>query len=130
MDVIGWFFFDLLVLGYVEDPDSGLSFRIPGGLHWAIYIEVEICRSNVAPCCCSMLLLLGMLLLHVVAVECCCCWEYFLGGWYNVRAAIILCTYLDFIMLYVHIGMCIHVHVFMHVDTCAYMHICRYCTCA
>ena len=40
MDVIGWFFFDLLVLGYVEDLDTGLSFRIPGGLQWAVYIEV------------------------------------------------------------------------------------------
>ena len=40
MGVIGWFFFDLLILGYVEDPVTGKSFRIPGGLHWAIYIEV------------------------------------------------------------------------------------------
>ena len=38
--VIGWFFFDLLMLGYVEDSHSGLSFRIPGGLAWAIYVEV------------------------------------------------------------------------------------------
>ena len=41
MDVIAWFFFDLLVLGYAEDPETGLSFRIPGGLEWAIYIEVS-----------------------------------------------------------------------------------------
>ena len=40
MEVIGWFFFDLLMLGYVEDSDSGQSFRIPGGLAWAIYVEV------------------------------------------------------------------------------------------
>ena len=40
MEVIGWFFFDLLILGYVEDPTTGISFRIPGGLEWAIYIEV------------------------------------------------------------------------------------------
>ena len=41
MDVIGWFFFDLLLLGYVEDSNTGLSFRIPGGLKWAIYVEVK-----------------------------------------------------------------------------------------
>ena len=40
MEVIGWFFFDLLMLGYVEDSDTGLSFHIPGGLSWAIYVEV------------------------------------------------------------------------------------------
>ena len=40
MDTICWFFFDLLVLGYVEDQRSGLSFRLPGGMQWAIYIEV------------------------------------------------------------------------------------------
>ena len=43
MEVIGWFFFDLLMLGYVEDSDTGLSFRIPGGLSWAIYVEVCVC---------------------------------------------------------------------------------------
>ena len=40
MEVTGWFFFDLLLLGYVEDRETGLSFRIPGGLQWAIYVEV------------------------------------------------------------------------------------------
>ena len=40
MEVIGWFFFDLFILGYVEDPNTGKSFRIPGGLKWAVYIEV------------------------------------------------------------------------------------------
>ena len=40
MDMIGWFFFDLLMLGYVEDSNTGLSFRISGGKAWAIYVEV------------------------------------------------------------------------------------------
>ena len=40
MEVIGWFFFDLFILGYVEDPNTGKSFRMPGGLKWAVYIEV------------------------------------------------------------------------------------------
>ena len=44
MEVIGWFFFDLLMLGYVEDPDTGKSFRIPGGLAWAIYVEVCVLK--------------------------------------------------------------------------------------
>ncbi len=40
LEVIGWFFFDLLLLGYVEDPPTGRSFRIPGSLGWAIFVEV------------------------------------------------------------------------------------------
>ena len=40
MEVIGWFLFELLMLGYVEDSSTGLSFRIPGGLGWAVYVEV------------------------------------------------------------------------------------------
>ena len=46
MEVIGWFFFDLLILGYVEDPVTGKSFRVPGGLQWAIYIEVNIHKEK------------------------------------------------------------------------------------
>ena len=45
-DIIAWFFFDLLVLGYVEDLESGLSYRIPGGLEWAVYIEVTVVLTN------------------------------------------------------------------------------------
>ena len=40
MEMIGWFLFDLLLLGYVEDPESGLSFCLPRKLEWSIYIEV------------------------------------------------------------------------------------------
>ena len=47
MEVIGWFFFDLLILGYVEDFNTGLSFRIPGGKAWAIYVEVCVCVFRV-----------------------------------------------------------------------------------
>lgn len=52
MDIIGWFFFDLLILGYVEDAVTGKSFRIPGGLKWAIYIEVN-CHVCVCVCVCQ-----------------------------------------------------------------------------
>ncbi|CAI8052619.1 E3 ubiquitin-protein ligase rnf213-alpha [Geodia barretti] len=38
--VISWFFFDLLLLGYVEDPITGLSVCISGGMDWKIYVEV------------------------------------------------------------------------------------------
>lgn len=38
---MGWFFFDLFLLGYVEDPVTGYSFRFPGGMKWAIYVEVS-----------------------------------------------------------------------------------------
>lgn len=40
MEVIGWFFFDLLILGYVEDMDTGLSFHLLGGPGWHVYVEV------------------------------------------------------------------------------------------
>ena len=42
MKMIGWFFFDLFLLGYVEDFKTGLSFRLPGGLQWKVYIEVNL----------------------------------------------------------------------------------------
>ncbi len=41
IEIIGWFFFDLLFLGYVEDFNTGLSFCFPKGLEWAVYIEVK-----------------------------------------------------------------------------------------
>ena len=40
MNVIGWFFFDLILLSYVEDPVTGLSVSIPGGMDWKIFVEV------------------------------------------------------------------------------------------
>ena len=40
LDTIGWFFYHLLVLGYVEDPATGTSYRLPGGQNWTIYVEV------------------------------------------------------------------------------------------
>lgn len=39
-DKIGWFFFDLLLLGYVEDPPTGLSFSFSLDTSWNLYIEV------------------------------------------------------------------------------------------
>ena len=41
INAVGWFFFDLFILGYVEDPLTGHSFRCPGGMEWAIYVEVH-----------------------------------------------------------------------------------------
>lgn len=34
------FLFDLFFLGYVEDHQSGLSFSMPKGLKWNVYVEV------------------------------------------------------------------------------------------
>lgn len=48
MEVVNWFFFDLLILGYVEDPTSGESFRLPGGLSWGIFIEVRQIIKQIA----------------------------------------------------------------------------------
>ncbi|KAL5475165.1 hypothetical protein EMCRGX_G027231 [Ephydatia muelleri] len=49
IEVIGWFFFDLLILGYVEDRDTGLSFRLPEGLGWVIYVEVPSLDLTMTP---------------------------------------------------------------------------------
>ena len=49
MKVIGWFFFDLFLLGYVEDTITGLSFSIPGGMDWKIFVEVPSRISSESP---------------------------------------------------------------------------------
>lgn len=41
IEMIRWFFFDLLLLGYIEDFTTGLSFCFPKGLDWAVFIEVS-----------------------------------------------------------------------------------------
>lgn len=45
---IHWFFFFLFVVGYIEDQSTGLSFRLPGGLQWSVYVEVCFynCKDN------------------------------------------------------------------------------------
>ena len=32
--------FSLFILGYVEDTEKGVSFRMYGGMQWNVYIEV------------------------------------------------------------------------------------------
>lgn len=49
IETISWFFFDFLVLGYVEDTNTGASFRLPGGLEWAVYIEVPSLGPDLRP---------------------------------------------------------------------------------
>ena len=41
MSEVQWFLLDLFFLGYVEDPSSGLSFKMPSELHWSCYFEVR-----------------------------------------------------------------------------------------
>ena len=41
MAEVQWFLLDLFFLGYVEDPSSGLSFKMPSELNWACYFEVR-----------------------------------------------------------------------------------------
>ena len=41
MQDIGWFFFDLLILGYIEDSTTGKSFQVPD-LSWEMYVEVRL----------------------------------------------------------------------------------------
>ena len=40
MDKIGWFIFDLFILGYVHDSHTGMTFAVPKGVNWKVYIEV------------------------------------------------------------------------------------------
>ena len=49
IETIGWFFYHFLILGYVEDPITGASFRFPGGQEWAIYIEIPSLDRNHEP---------------------------------------------------------------------------------
>ena len=37
---IHWFFFSLFIIGYIEDQSTGLSFRLPGGQQWSLFVEV------------------------------------------------------------------------------------------
>ena len=41
MNTLAWFFFRLLVFEYIEDPETGTAFRLPGGQQWKIFIEVQ-----------------------------------------------------------------------------------------
>ena len=43
MNTLAWFFFRLLVFEYVEDLETGMAFRLPGGQKWKIFIEVRNC---------------------------------------------------------------------------------------
>ena len=44
MKAVGWFLFDLLILGYVEDSQTGDSFGMPRNANtcktWKIFVEV------------------------------------------------------------------------------------------
>lgn len=40
MNTLAWFFFKLLIFEYIEDPGTGMAFRLPGGHSWKIFIEV------------------------------------------------------------------------------------------
>ena len=40
INTLAWFFFKLLIYGYVEDLKTGMAFRLPGGLSWKLFVEV------------------------------------------------------------------------------------------
>ena len=42
IDILNWFFFELLLIGYVEDSDTGLCFHFPEDLKWTVYIEARV----------------------------------------------------------------------------------------
>ena len=44
LNTLAWFFFKLLVYEYMEDLETGITFRLPGGHHWKIFVEVAIVR--------------------------------------------------------------------------------------
>ena len=41
MNTLAWFFFKLLIFEYMEDLETGITFRLPGGYHWKIFVEVK-----------------------------------------------------------------------------------------
>ena len=45
MNTLAWFFFKLLVFEYVEDLKTGMTFRLPGGQKWKIFIEVTTAKG-------------------------------------------------------------------------------------
>ena len=45
---IGWFLFELLVLGKVDDFHSGSSFQLHNRTDWEFYIEVSYFNSHAA----------------------------------------------------------------------------------
>ena len=47
--MLAWFFCKLLLFGYVEDLDTGMAFRLPGGLQWKIFVEVRYCTYTYVP---------------------------------------------------------------------------------
>ena len=53
MAEVQWFLLDLFFLGYVEDPSSGLSFKIPSELNWECYFEVKIHSMILQTCAVS-----------------------------------------------------------------------------
>ena len=76
MAEVQWFLLDLFFLGYVEDPSSGLSFKIPSELNWECYFEVKI-RSMILQTCAvsppplSIVSVFGMHIRTYIEVEYC-----------------------------------------------------------
>ena len=66
MDKIGWFFFQLLVLGSVEDFKSGCAFQLHKNAKWEVYIEVcNVCLGGGEGMCVCMHMLCGCVLCSV-----------------------------------------------------------------
>lgn len=42
MQILNWFFFEMLLIGYVEDSKTGMCFHYPEDLEWTVYIEVKL----------------------------------------------------------------------------------------
>ena len=40
MNTLSWFFLKLLVFEYIEDSGTGMTFRLPGGQQWKLFVEV------------------------------------------------------------------------------------------
>ena len=46
MNTLAWFFFKLLIFEYIEDPATGIAFRLPAGRCWKIFVEVLIINDS------------------------------------------------------------------------------------
>ena len=107
MTQVWWFLFDLFFLGYVEDPETGISFCMPQKHQWSFYFEV-LSTVDVTYCMyCSVYtvcIYIIYIVLYVLYVLC--------------------CMYVLYVSLYVHV----YALYYMNCTYCTvYVRICMYC---
>ena len=109
MTQVWWFLLDLFFLGYVEDPETGISFCMPQNHEWSFYFEVF---STVDTTYCTS----TMYCIHCMYCTVCNVHMYCAVHMY-VR------TYVLYVSLYVHVYICT---VLYELYILYYVYICMY----